>query len=162
MGGKGGRFVDGFKAASHYISSIPEPMWMARVKAGDPEILRFLLARYVVPLRRFAARFLGGRGDPEAVVQEAFIRLWEKRDHWREDGSVKALLFTLTRNAAVDGARGGALPWVSYGGQILVAVPDLDIAIALNSSFSDDQEEADVHADIAWDLILNHIIPSAH
>jgi CubicO group peptidase (beta-lactamase class C family) len=48
-----------------------------------------------------------------------------------------------------------------YGGQILVAVPDLDLAIALNSAFSEDQDEAARNADVAWEIVLSHIIPSA-
>jgi CubicO group peptidase (beta-lactamase class C family) len=47
-----------------------------------------------------------------------------------------------------------------FGGQILVAVPELDLAIAVNSAYSTDEEEADRNADIAWDIVLNQVIPS--
>jgi CubicO group peptidase (beta-lactamase class C family) len=47
-----------------------------------------------------------------------------------------------------------------FGGQILVAVPGLDLAIAVNSSFSEDEEEAARNTDTAWDIVLNHVIPS--
>lgn len=86
-------------------SSHSEGEWMARVRSGDPEVLRILLKRFSGPLRRYAERILGGSSDAEEAVQEAFIRLWERRDRWREDGSVMTLLYTLTRNAAVDYAR---------------------------------------------------------
>ena len=105
MVGKGSPIVDELKPGSHVLDRIPEPEWMARVMAGDRDVLKLLVTRFTVPLQHFAARYLGPTGDPEGVVQEAFVRLWEKRDHWREDGSVKALLFTLTRNAAVDASR---------------------------------------------------------
>ena len=78
---------------------------MAGLLAGDPAVLRILLSRYLPSLRRYAERLVGPGPESEEAVQEAFIRLWEKRDRWREDGSVRALLFTLTRNAAVDHLR---------------------------------------------------------
>jgi RNA polymerase sigma-70 factor (ECF subfamily) len=80
----------------------PDKDLMSGLLEGDPAVLRILLSRFFVPLRRYAQGILGGPSDAEEAAQEAFIRLWEKRDRWREDGSVQALLFTLTRNAAID------------------------------------------------------------
>jgi RNA polymerase sigma-70 factor (ECF subfamily) len=78
---------------------------MYRVKSGDPEVLRRLLALFLNPLQRYAGTILSRPEDAEEAVQEAFVRLWEKREAWREDGSIQALLFTLTRNAAIDTLR---------------------------------------------------------
>ena len=75
---------------------------MGGLRRGDPAVLRVLLTRYLNPLRRYAEGMLGDSADAQDVVQEAFIRLWEKREGWRPHGSVRAILFTLTRNAAVD------------------------------------------------------------
>lgn len=75
---------------------------MSLLRSGDPAILRILLDQYLIPLHRYAERILDGASDSEEAVQEAFIRLWERRESWREDGSVKSLLYTLTRNAAID------------------------------------------------------------
>ncbi len=75
------------------------------VRAGDPAVLRALMRRHTPTLERFAARMLGDEGDPQDVVQEAFIRLWTRRERWNPGGSLAALLFTLTRNAAVDELR---------------------------------------------------------
>jgi CubicO group peptidase (beta-lactamase class C family) len=47
-----------------------------------------------------------------------------------------------------------------YGGQILVAVPDLDLAIAVNSTYSEDLDEAAASADTAWGIVLDQLIPS--
>jgi len=78
---------------------------VAGLQAGDAAVLKGLLGQYSAPLERFAARMLGGEGDPQDVVQEAFIRLWTRRERWDPERSVRALLFTLTRNAAVDELR---------------------------------------------------------
>jgi CubicO group peptidase (beta-lactamase class C family) len=48
-----------------------------------------------------------------------------------------------------------------YGGQILVAVPDLDLVVAVNSTYTDDEEGSDLAADNAWGIVLNYIVPSA-
>jgi RNA polymerase sigma-70 factor (ECF subfamily) len=78
---------------------------MEGLRAGDATVLRLLLRMYLGPLHRYAEALLSGRWDAEEVVQEAFVQLWEKRDRWREDGSVRALLFTLTRNLSIDTLR---------------------------------------------------------
>lgn len=75
------------------------------LRAGDPAVLRTLLGRYRGPLMGFAHRILGGGGDPQDVVQEAFIRLWTHRESWRSSGSIRAILFAITRNAALDELR---------------------------------------------------------
>jgi RNA polymerase sigma-70 factor (ECF subfamily) len=43
--------------------------------------------------------------DPQDVVQDAFVRLWARRESLREDGSLKALLYTSVRNACLDRLR---------------------------------------------------------
>lgn len=78
---------------------------LSRLRAGDSTVLRQLLKRHLPALRLYAERLLGGAGDPEEVVQEAFIRLWTHRERWRGDGSVRSLLYTITRNAALDEIR---------------------------------------------------------
>ncbi len=88
----------------HEVST-SDRILMKQVKAGEPEVLRKLLTLYLRPLRRYAGTFLPRPEDAEEVVQEAFVCLWEKRERWRENGSIQALLFTLTRNGAIDTLR---------------------------------------------------------
>ncbi|MGD2120703.1 MAG: RNA polymerase sigma-70 factor [Gemmatimonadota bacterium] len=78
---------------------------LARLRAGDASSLRELLKRHLPALRRYAERILGGSGDPEDAVQEAFVRLWTHRERWNGGASVRSLLFTITRNAALDELR---------------------------------------------------------
>jgi CubicO group peptidase (beta-lactamase class C family) len=47
-----------------------------------------------------------------------------------------------------------------YGGQILMAIPGLDLAVALHSISTENEEEAAANADLAWGIVLGHIIPS--
>ena len=76
-----------------------------RIRAGDAEAYERLLHAYWPPLVRFARRMSPGADDPQDVVQDVFVRLWKRRGSLKVDGSVQALLFTMTRNAALDGIR---------------------------------------------------------
>jgi len=60
----------------------------------------------VVPLKnklfRFAKRFLENNPEAEDVVQEVFIKLWEKRDRLDEYRSVEALAMVSVKNMCLD------------------------------------------------------------
>lgn len=86
----------------------PDGELIAEIRSGEPEALRRLMAAYWEPLVHYAGRVLGGGADPEDVVQEAFIRLWTRRERWTVDGSVRSLLYTITRNCALDERRRSA------------------------------------------------------
>ena len=75
------------------------------LRSDKPEALRKLMDVYWAPLVGFAHRILSGSGDPEDVVQTAFVRLWSRRYELKEDGSLRALLYTIVRNAALDDLR---------------------------------------------------------
>ncbi len=83
----------------------PDSELLQGIRSGDREALERLHALYWWPLVHFAGRIVAGRADPQDVVQEAFIRLWTHRERWDERGSLRSLLYTLTRNAALDELR---------------------------------------------------------
>jgi RNA polymerase sigma-70 factor (ECF subfamily) len=78
---------------------------LGRLREGDAAVLREAIKRYLPALRLYAERILRGSGDPEEAVQEAFIRLWTHRERWRGEASIRSLLFTITRNVALDELR---------------------------------------------------------
>ena len=73
-----------------------------RLRKDDESVLEQLVALYWQPLVRFAGGIVQREGAAEDVVQEAFIRLWSRRHTLGFEGSVRAFLYTLTRNAAID------------------------------------------------------------
>lgn len=75
------------------------------LRSDDPETLRRLMETFWTPLLGFARRLLAGSAEPEEMVQTAFVRLWSRRSELAEDGSLKALLFTIVRNACLDELR---------------------------------------------------------
>ena len=60
----------------------------------------------VYPLRnklfRFAKRFLDHTEEAEDIVQEVFIRLWNRRDSLGEYRSVEAFAMVITKNMCLD------------------------------------------------------------
>lgn len=75
------------------------------LRADDPKALRELMTRHWEPLVGYAHRVLAGSGDPEGMVQTAFVRLWSRRRGMEEDGSLRSLLYTIVRNACLDELR---------------------------------------------------------
>jgi len=83
----------------------PDAFLIQGLRADDSRILQKLMDDYWPPLVAFAQRTLAGSGDPEGVVQTAFVRLWSRRAGLKEQGSLKALLYTIVRNACLDELR---------------------------------------------------------
>jgi RNA polymerase sigma-70 factor (ECF subfamily) len=82
-----------------------DPELIRRLRAGDESALELLVTAYWQRLLRFVEAILHQEGAGEDVVQEAFIRLWMRRTELRLEGSFRAFLYTLTRNAAIDELR---------------------------------------------------------
>ncbi len=87
------------------IGSSSDEDLITGIRSGDVRALEQLMAMYWAPLMQYAGRVLQGAADPQDVVQETFIRLWARRERWGSDGSVRSLLYTVTRNAALDELR---------------------------------------------------------
>ncbi len=60
----------------------------------------------VIPLKgklfRFAKRLMNSREEAEDIVQEVFIRLWNRREKLDEYRSIEALAMVTTRNLCLD------------------------------------------------------------
>jgi RNA polymerase sigma-70 factor (ECF subfamily) len=76
-----------------------------RLRDDDPEALGELMDRHWMALVGFAGRVLGATGDPQDVVQTAFVRLWTRRKTLEESGSLRSFLYTVVRNACLDERR---------------------------------------------------------
>ena len=79
-------------------------MTMDRIRQGDPEALRALLEEAWAPLVRYLERRVESGDEAEDVAQEAFVRIWERRERWT-GGSARAVLFRIGRNLALDRGR---------------------------------------------------------
>ena len=82
---------------------------MSLVQRGDEQAFVLLVGRYKDELTNFAERFLGDRDDAEDVVQEAFVRVWRKRDSFLPPGKFSTWLYTIAANLAKTRLRRWAL-----------------------------------------------------
>ena len=77
-----------------------------RVGDGDRDAFEELYRRYTRPVLGLALRRLGDRGRAEDAVQDAFTAIWRSAGSFDpERGQGGAWLYTVARNAIVDGAR---------------------------------------------------------
>src|SRR5688572_13798416 len=74
---------------------------LARIALGDETALAELLASEWAPLVRHLSGLLSSQDLAADAAQEAFVRLWERRDSWTA-GSARALLYRIGRNVAFD------------------------------------------------------------
>jgi len=79
---------------------------LERVGGGDRGAFEELYRRYTRPVLGLALRRLGDRGRAEDALQEAFTAVWRSaRSYDPRRGAGAAWLYTVARNAIVDGAR---------------------------------------------------------
>lgn len=101
---------------------------VVQVSPAEDAALRMLFEQHAGPLLSYALRLTNGdRGRAEDVVQETLLRAWRRPQALDpERGSVRAWLFTVARNVAVDAhrARKSRPPEVSDEPLSLVPIDD--------------------------------------
>lgn len=79
---------------------------IARVAMGDRRAFRALYDRTSAKLFGVACRVLRDEAQAEEVLQEVFLRIWDRAGRYRANGySPMTWLITVTRNAAIDRLR---------------------------------------------------------
>jgi RNA polymerase sigma-70 factor, ECF subfamily len=71
---------------------------LTEIRASDPVAFDEAMRRHWTPLLRYADGLAPDGDAAEDAVQEAFVRLWERRRKWRTSDSLRALLFRIVRN----------------------------------------------------------------
>ena len=76
---------------------------------GEADAARFhtLFTTHYGPLCRYAGRLLGDPEQAGDVVQDVFVRLWERRDAWDADRAAAPYLYRAVRHRSFDLARHG-------------------------------------------------------
>jgi RNA polymerase sigma-70 factor (ECF subfamily) len=75
------------------------------VCAGEVASLQLLIDEHWRPLLGYATRIIDDRDSAEDIVQETFIRLWERRSDWDPRASARVILYTIVRNLALNGRK---------------------------------------------------------
>ncbi len=78
---------------------------LASFKRGDEWVFRALIDRYSPRLLHIASSYSDGFKDPHDLVQEIWIRVFEKRGSYSGEGSLSAWIFGVSRNVCLEYAR---------------------------------------------------------
>ena len=82
---------------------IPDSTICSLLNQGEEKGMGYLFTRYYKPLVLWAASFLNNIPQSEDLVQDFFIRLWEKRTQTSLQATTfKSFLYTSVRNLAFD------------------------------------------------------------
>lgn len=86
---------------SPLLPDIPSAQVLA-IRAGNEQAFRQLFDALYGPLLGFARSLVRDEAVAEDVVQEAFVRLWDRRERLDEEIPLRAWLFRTVRNLALN------------------------------------------------------------
>ena len=75
------------------------------VKQGDQKAFEFIYKSWYEPLVHFCNEYLSDLDAAKNIVQNIFLRLWEKRGLVDADSNLKAYMYMATRNACLSHMR---------------------------------------------------------
>ena len=73
---------------------------MAQVQAGDEAALGHLMQRWERPVKAVIGRLVGNAAEAEELAQEAFVRLWQRRERFRPGAEFRPWMLSLALNLA--------------------------------------------------------------
>lgn len=83
-------------------TSVEDTILIRRLTAGDEEALGTLMDRYGGALLHFAHRLVGDLHLAEEIYQDTMLKAWQQAGTFRMEGHLKAWLFRVARNNAID------------------------------------------------------------
>lgn len=71
------------------------------IQKGNPEAFKKLMKRYFRELADFAFHYVKSSQAAKDVTQDVFANIWEKRDSWHPNQSIKMYLYLSVKNEAL-------------------------------------------------------------
>lgn len=84
------------------ISGIPEKDLVGRLKLGDQTAFELLFRYYYPGLVVYAVQFVVDRAEAEEIVQDFFVRLWNKHGDLFQTESLKNYFFASVKNSSLN------------------------------------------------------------
>lgn len=79
--------------------------WLSRLRQDDPRAFDALFRQYSARVYRFAYGYLKSRPAAEEIVQDCFLKIWERRFELRDDVPLKGYLFTIAHHTILNQLR---------------------------------------------------------
>lgn len=78
---------------------------LTALKKGDEKAFDALFAKYAANLYYFSLDMVGDKAGAEEVLQETFLRVWEKRETIDPEHNFRNYLFSIAKNLIYDALR---------------------------------------------------------
>ncbi len=82
--------------------NIPESEVLIAIRTGNQKVYEQVFHQYYASLCRFSMQYLSDPEEAREVVQELFLTLWEKRNKFSINTSLKSYLYQSTRNKCLN------------------------------------------------------------
>jgi len=82
-----------------------ERQLIVRLKDGHQASFQVLYSKYAPILFAFSRKYLQSREDAEEIVQEVFLRIWDKRDNIDENQSFSSYVIQAAKHRIFNGFR---------------------------------------------------------
>lgn len=82
-------------------SNTEDMIWARLINEGDEIAFKHLFYKYSASLRQFAETIVRNYDDAEDLVLDLFSSIWENREQWKIQLTVRAYLFYAIRNNAL-------------------------------------------------------------
>lgn len=73
-----------------------------KIQNSDHSAIQWLYEKYYIGLCVYANRFIKSKSSSEEIVQQTFLKLWEKREKLDIKESIQAYLFTTVKNKCLN------------------------------------------------------------
>lgn len=88
------------------LAAETDEVLMARIRAGDQAAYRALVHRHLKRAYALARRMCGSDAEAEDIAQDAFLQVWQRRDHWTDEGAkFTTWLYRVVVNRCIDHRR---------------------------------------------------------
>ena len=128
-----------------------DEMLISRFQSGDENAYVELVNRYKDKLTNFVFYFLKDEEHSEDIVQETFIRLYEKKHYYKEIAKFSTWIYTIARNLANTELRKKSRTKIMYLSQMSNYKKDYDLKSSdpeLNKNIEDEFLMKEIHAAI--------------
>jgi len=86
----------------NHSEKISDAELVHRIKYGDKESFRGLFDKYAPKIFNFSLSYLKNKTDAEELVQDVFLKIWEKREILDTSQNIKAYIFKIAINTIYD------------------------------------------------------------
>lgn len=85
-----------------FYENISDSELAIRLRSGEKAAYQELFERYAPRIYQFSLSYLKNKSDAEELIQDVFLKIWEKREMLDHNKSIKSLIFKISVNTIYD------------------------------------------------------------